>query len=66
MASVGALFSASSVAGMGIAGLLIAAFGIRAVLGFAGVFCLVMIVVLSPAVFKANKREQEQQPALVD
>ncbi len=66
MASVGALFSASSVAGMGIAGILIAAFGIRAVLGFAGVFCLGMIVLLSPAVFKANNREQEQEPSLVD
>ena len=57
MASVGALFSVASVAGMGIAGILIGAFGIRAVLGFAGVFCIAMIVVLSPAVFKANRQE---------
>jgi MFS family permease len=52
MASVGAMFSAASVLGMGVAGILIGAFGIRVVLGFAGVLCLVIILVLAPAVFK--------------
>jgi MFS family permease len=57
MASVGALFSTASVLGMGIAGILIGAFGIRMVLGFAGVVCLAIIVLLAPAVFKANKQD---------
>ena len=64
MAAVGALFSSASVAGMGIAGLLIAAFGIRTVLGFAGAICFALILVLAPALLKASK--QELTPELVD
>ena len=64
MAAVGALFSTASVLGMGVAGVLIAAFGIRVVLGIAGAICFVLIVLLSPALFRANK--QELAPALVD
>lgn len=64
MAAVGALFSTASVLGMGVAGILIAAFGIRVVLGIAGAICFVLIVLLSPALFRANK--QELAPALVD
>lgn len=55
MAAVQALFSAASVIGMGIAGLLISFFGIRSVLGFAGAICLAIIALLAPAVFKANR-----------
>ena len=57
MASVGALFSAASVLGMGVAGILIGWFGIRVVLGVAGVVCLLIIALLAPAVFKANRQE---------
>ena len=64
MAAVGALFSSASVAGMGIAGLLISAFGIRTVLGFAGAICFALILVLAPALLKASK--QELTPELVD
>ena len=56
MASVGAVFSTSSVAGMGIAGVLIAAFGIRTVLGAAGLVCLLLIAVLAPAVLRASRQ----------
>ena len=57
MASVGALFSTASVLGMGVAGILIGAFGIRMVLGISGVVCVAIIGLLAPAVFKANKHE---------
>lgn len=59
MAAVGALFSVSSVAGMGIAGMLIAGFGIRTVLFAAGVVCFIFIAIFAPAVFKANRVEAE-------
>lgn len=54
MASVRAIFSTASVAGMGVAGLLIAGFGIRNVLGVAGIACLVFVALLAPAVLKAS------------
>lgn len=56
MAAVRAMFSTASVVGMGIAGLLIAGFGIRNVLGAAGIVCIAIIVVLAPAVLKASRR----------
>ncbi len=56
MAAVRAMFSTASVVGMGIAGLLIAGFGIRNVLGAAGIACIAIIVVLAPAVLKASRR----------
>lgn len=55
MASVRAIFSTASVAGMGVAGLLIAGFGIRNVLGVAGIACLVFVALLTPAVLKASR-----------
>lgn len=57
MASVRALFSTASVVGMGIAGLLIAGFGIRNVLGAAGLTCIVIIALLAPAVLRANRQQ---------
>ena len=56
VAAVRALFSTASVVGMGIAGLLIAGFGIRNVLGVAGIACLVIIALLAPAVLKASRQ----------
>lgn len=66
MASVAAMFSTASVTGMGIAGILISVFGIRSVLGAAGVLCLFFVAVLAPAVVKANRESVRQPEALVD
>ena len=56
MASVRAMFSTASVVGMGVAGLLIAGFGIRNVFGAAGIACVVILALLAPAVLKASRR----------
>ncbi len=56
MASVRAIFSTASVAGMGVAGLLIAGFGIRNVLGAAGIACIVLLALLAPAVLRASRQ----------
>lgn len=56
MASVSALFATASVTGMGIAGVLIATFEIRPVLAAAGVLCCLFVVLLAPAVVKANRQ----------
>ena len=56
MASVRAMFSTASVVGMGVAGLLIAGFGIRNVFGAAGIACVLILVLLAPAVLKASRQ----------
>lgn len=56
MASVRAIFSTASVAGMGVAGLLIAGFGIRNVLGAAGIACIALLALLAPAVLRASRQ----------
>jgi MFS family permease len=56
MASVRAIFSTASVAGMGVAGILIAGFGIRNVLGAAGIACIVLLALLAPAVIRASRQ----------
>lgn len=55
MASVSAMFATASVTGMGIAGVLIATFEIRPVLAAAGILCCVFVVLLAPAVVRANR-----------
>ena len=69
MASVQALFATASVTGMGIAGILIAAFEIRPVLAVAGVLCCLFVVLLAPAVVRANRQhigKPKEDSALVD
>ena len=69
MASVGAMFATASVTGMGIAGVLIAAFEIRPVLAASGVLCCLLVVLLAPAVVKANRAlvgKPRVEEALVD
>ena len=69
MASVQALFATASVTGMGIAGILIAAFEIRPVLAVAGVLCCLFVVLLAPAVVRGNRQhigKPQEDAALVD
>jgi MFS family permease len=69
MASVGAMFATASVTGMGIAGVLIATFEIRPVLAAAGILCCVFVLLLAPAVVKANRQlvgKPQAEEALVD
>jgi MFS family permease len=69
MASVQALFATASVTGMGIAGILIAAVEIRPVLAVAGVLCCLFVILLAPAVVRANRQhigKPQEDAALVD